>query len=129
VPLPRSPKTATAKAIAALEEFLEVSKAFRAVVARNERAAAKLIGQLKRPGSVIDAFTAIEGAMDRPREMAEAADEFEAARRAARQAILALAKAEGVSFSEVARQLGVSRQLVSRMAADVRESRTPRRRT
>ena len=119
--------TATLRAVAALEEYIEVSKAFRDTVVRNERAAAKLIRQLHRQGSVIEAFTAIEGAMDRPREMAEAADEFEAARRASRQALLALAKAEGASFSAVARQLGVSRQLVSRVAAEVSETSRPRR--
>ena len=53
------------------------------------------------------------------RQVTEGIEEFEAARHQLRVALLAVGQEEGASFSEVARVLGISRQLAPRIAAQV----------
>lgn len=103
-----------------LTDLIAESKALRDVLARNERAAAKLQRQLERHGSVLDAMEALENSMSGPRELPEAIDQFETTRRKARHAIFILATKQGVSTSEMARRFGFSRQLASRIVQEAR---------
>jgi len=73
-----------------------------------------------KPGA--DALKAVVASV-RLREVPQAMDRFEAARRQARLAMFVLASGEGTSTSELGRQIGVSRQLTSRLAT------RPRRRS
>jgi hypothetical protein len=61
----------------------------------------------------------------RHQEVSQGIADFEMARRQVRLALIAVAKEQGTTQSEVGRMLGVSRQLVSRLAleADPREWR------
>lgn len=51
--------------------------------------------------------------------VAQAMEDFESARRLARVALIAVAQEEGSNLSDVARVLGVSRQLTSRLARGI----------
>lgn len=53
--------------------------------------------------------------------MTSAIEEFEAARHTVRLGLIAVAQEEGSNLSDVARTLGVSRQLTSRLALEAKE--------
>lgn len=108
---------------AQLTAMIEESRALRDVLARNERAAAKLQRQLERTGSVIDAMEALEGAMHGPRELPDAIDHFEATRRKTRHALFTLATKQAVSLSEMGRRFGFSRQLAARIVQEAKSDR------
>ena len=74
----------------------------------------------KRIAAGGDLVTTLEslGGPERRREMTEALEEFETSRHHLRLAMFALAEEQEVSISEVARSLGISRQLASRLAAE-----------
>ena len=55
------------------------------------------------------------------RQMTEALEQFEVARHRVRLSMFALAEEQGMTISEVARSLGISRQLASRLAAEADE--------
>jgi hypothetical protein len=55
---------------------------------------------------------------DARRQMTAALEQFEAARHRVRLSMFALAEEQGMSISDVARALGISRQLASRLAAE-----------
>jgi len=57
----------------------------------------------------------------RRRTLTEAMDEFDVARHQMRVALFASALEQGASISEIARGLGISRQLASRIAQEVTE--------
>jgi len=59
---------------------------------------------------------------ERRSEVTDALGEFEAARHQVRLAMFALAKEQGSSFSDLARALGISRQLASRLAAEAQDT-------
>lgn len=65
----------------------------------------------------VEALEAVNASVVR-QELADAMEEFQTARQLVRAAFIAVALEEGSSLSDVARALGVSRQLVSRLAAD-----------
>ena len=54
----------------------------------------------------------------RRREVTEALEEFETARHRVRLSMFGVAEEQDASISEVARALGISRQLASRLAAE-----------
>jgi len=66
---------------------------------------------------VVHALACIKGPKLRS-DLAEALDGFEEHRHRMRIAILALGQEQGASLSEVGRQLGISRQLAARLAAE-----------
>jgi hypothetical protein len=69
--------------------------------------------------SVAEALAAIEGNVGgKPRLVPDTLDDFEAARNDFRTAIVTLALRQGTSAASIARRLGVSRQLVSRIALE-----------
>jgi len=58
---------------------------------------------------------------DKRERLTTAFAEFDAARRRARVGLISVAEEEGTNLSEVARTLGVSRQLLSRLANEEKE--------
>jgi len=66
----------------------------------------------------VDALRNLDAPISR-RTLTESMEEFESARRQMRVAILALSLSQGSSISDVAKVLGISRQLASRLAADI----------
>lgn len=107
--------------IAEIAVLDEASRTLRDVLVRNERAIADLAERVRRGESVLDAFSAMEGAMRRHRELPQTLEEFEAARHQVRLALFALATDQGASLSELGRRLGISRQLASRLAGAARD--------
>jgi len=77
--------------------------------------------QARRIGTGTPAVAALESvnASTIRQEVADALDHLDALRHQMRVAFIALAVEEGASMSDVARTLGVSRQLVSRIARDI----------
>jgi len=74
---------------------------------------------IQEGASVADALAAIEGNVGgKPRLVPDTLDDFEAARNDFRTAIVTLALRQGTSAASIARRLGVSRQLVSRIALE-----------
>jgi hypothetical protein len=61
------------------------------------------------------------GGPETRRQMTEALEQFETARHRVRLSMFALAEEQGMSISEVARGLGISRQLASRLAAEAED--------
>ena len=70
-----------------------------------------------RGTDMVDALACVQGPQLR-QDLADALRDFEAQRHRARLAIIALAREQGASISEVGRQLGISRQLAYRLAAE-----------
>jgi len=103
-----------------IAQLTEASITLREVLIRNERAIADLAQRVLRGESVLEAFSAMDGAMDRNREMPETLDEFEHARHSLRLALFNLALEQGATASELGRRLGISRQLASRLAGNAR---------
>jgi hypothetical protein len=66
----------------------------------------------------VEALESVNASVVR-QELASAVEEFETSRYKVRLAFIAVALDQGANMSEIARALGVSRQLVSRMAADI----------
>jgi len=93
----------------------------RAVLQRFDRAGLKLAAHIEGGANLVAALDHLDGRVRRT-EVTEAIDEFEAARHQVRLAMFGLAKEQGSSLSEVARALGISRQLASRQAAETDRS-------
>ena len=72
---------------------------------------------IERGAPIIEALEDVGGTLTLP-AMLETFDEFHAARQALRVALLAIAQREGTTASELARTLGISRQLASRLAVE-----------
>ena len=66
---------------------------------------------------IIEALEGVGGTLTLP-AMLETFEEFHAARQELRVALLVIARGEGTTASELARTLGISRQLASRLAAE-----------
>jgi len=101
--------------------LVDASKDLRRALLRYEKTSVEIAGLVERGESGADALKAAGGPIRR-REVTEALEKFEAARHRLRLAMFALASEEGTSASEVARQLGISRQLASRLAREAKES-------
>lgn len=74
--------------------------------------------------AVLPALRRIEWRELRP-DLAEALELFEATRQRARVGILALGRAQGATLSEIGRQLGISRQFASHLAALAEKTESP----
>jgi len=70
-----------------------------------------------RGTAMVDALACVQGPQLR-QDLADALRGFEEQRHRARLAIIALAREQGASISEVGRQLGISRQLAYRLASE-----------
>lgn len=100
--------------------MIEASHTLQEVLVRNQKAIEDLATRVQRGESVLEAFSAMDGAMRRHRELPQTLEEFEAARHQVRLALFDLALDQGATASELARRLGISRQLASRLASAAR---------
>jgi hypothetical protein len=111
---PPMPKNAVARQIATVLAAADELHEALIVYKRGLRRFASLI---EDGAAVPDALEALEGGVGgKPRLIPNALNALETARTDLRTAIVALAIHQGMSGSELARRLGVSRQLVSRIA-------------
>jgi hypothetical protein len=90
------------------------------VLARYKIATADVITLIESGGKMDESLGTLSSPIKRRRELTETLDAFEAARHQARLAIFSLALDQGTSISGMARTLGVSRQLASRLAAEAK---------
>jgi hypothetical protein len=103
--------------------LVECSGRLRDLLSRYEEANVALAAHLSGGQSAMTALDNLETTVRR-REVTETLEEFDAARHEVRLALLATWLDEGGSRSSVGRALGISRQLASRLAAEV-ERREP----
>jgi len=104
-----------------LSELNEVAEHLHTVLRRYSKASASVATLVDQGTHLVPALESLHGPVRRS-EVTEALEEFEAARHRVRLAMFALAKEQGSSFSDVARALGISRQLASRLAAEAEET-------
>jgi hypothetical protein len=90
------------------------------VLHRYKKSSVELATRVNRGESLDDIFPIIKGPA-RPRQVTEAIAEFSAARHRVRLAMFVLGGEQGISISAMGRQLGLSRQLASRLAAEAQE--------
>jgi len=95
----------------------EAAEHVRTVLRRYNKASASVATLVDQGVHLVPALESLQGPVQRG-EVTKALEEFEAARHRVRLAMFALAKEQGSSFSDVARALGISRQLASRLAAE-----------
>jgi hypothetical protein len=104
-----------------LSELNEAAEHLRTVLRRYNKASANVATLVDQGVHLVSALERLDGPVRRS-EVTEVLEEFEAARHRVRLAMFALATEQGSSFSDVARALGISRQLASRLAAEAEES-------
>lgn len=104
-----------ARLVDATDEVCEVLERYR-------RSSLELARRVDRGDKLEDIYPVIEGPA-RPREVTEVLAKFEAARHQVRLAMFELGAEQGLSASEVGRQLGMSRQRASALVRSARASR------
>jgi hypothetical protein len=117
--MPRSSKSKKRDLlISSITELVERSALLREKLERYETSMITIRGRLEQGDPALDASrgTAIPAGR---RQVTEGIEEFEAARHQLRLALFAVGKDEGATISDVGRVLGISRQLASRLAAEV----------
>jgi len=90
-----------------------------AILQRYRKSSVELATRVADGQMLDDIFPVIEGPA-RPREVTDVLAEFAAARHRVRLAMFVLGEEQGTSISAMGRQLGLSRQLASRLAAEAR---------
>jgi len=110
----------TKRLVREMEALIEVAEDVRKVLQRYKTGSTKLAARVDLGELLADALKAESGPMRR-REVSDALAELEAARHRVRLAMFALGEEQGTSASELGRQLAISRQLSSRLAAEARE--------
>jgi hypothetical protein len=113
----------TKGAIRAIEETMAASEALREHLKQGERIGRKMVSALERGTPISEA---VEAAGERPAELRQTSQDFladyESCRHRMREFFMLASLDEGLSIGEVARKLGVSRQLASRLIREARES-------
>jgi len=104
-----------------IRELNESAALLREALQRYENTMARIADRLEGGEAAITAAKGTQIPSERGR-VSEAIDEFEAARHQLRLALIIAGTAEGASLSEIGRVLGISRQLASRLAGEVRET-------
>ncbi len=100
-----------------MARVIERAKELRAVLGRYEEGSANVARRVNNGEQLADALEAERGALTR-QEVTEAVAELEGARHQVRLSMFSLAKEQGTTISELSRQLGISRQLGSRLAGE-----------
>lgn len=103
-----------------MDGLIEQIDRTRSVLQRYKNVSAQVARRVDQGQVLADALEQLKGPIRR-REVTEAMEELEGARHRVRLAMFSLAEAQGTSISELARQLGFSRQLASRLAAEAAE--------
>jgi hypothetical protein len=115
--------TSTEGAILVIEETVAASVALRAHLKRTERIGRKMIISLELGAAISEA---VEAAGGHPAELRrtsqEILDNYELSRRRMREFFMLASLDEGLSIAEMARRLGVSRQLASRLVLEARKA-------
>jgi hypothetical protein len=93
------------------------SKELRGVLVRYEKGSANVARRVENGERLAGAIEAERGPL-RLQEVTESVQEMEGARHQVRLSMFSLAKEQGTSISELSRQLGISRQLGSRLAME-----------
>ncbi len=106
--------------------LVERTEELREVLQRYRKSSIELATRVSRGEALDEIFPVIEGPA-RPREVTETIIEFSAARHQVRLAMFVLGDEQGISISEMGRQLGMSRQLASRLAAEANEAGSKQR--
>jgi hypothetical protein len=104
-----------------LVELHEANENLRSVLLRYDAGSAKLADLVEDDVQLLTALESLAGPLRRS-EVTDAVEAFEASRHQVRLAMFALSTEQGSSFSDMARALGISRQLASRLAAEARET-------
>jgi phage terminase large subunit-like protein len=102
-------------------ELVDATETLRRVLHHYEAVIADLIARVERGGEMVEAIVGVNAATVRT-EVTKAMEAFEAARHRVRVAMVAAALDQGASASEVARALGFSRQLASRLVAEIEDA-------
>jgi len=116
----RDRKAVPSKSKQLIDRFSDLEEAaehVRTILRRYNTASARVATLVDQGVHLVSALESLQGPVRRS-EVTEALEEFEAARHRVRLAMFALAKEQGASFRDVARALGISRQLASRLAAE-----------
>ncbi len=102
-----------------ISALTDSAERLREVLSRYQQANAEFAERVSDRETVLEAIdTFVDGPMRRPRELRKGLEEFEVARHKVRLTMIALAVSQGSSLSELGRRLGLSRQLMSRLAAE-----------
>ncbi|HUI02308.1 MAG TPA: hypothetical protein VLZ77_02120 [Acidimicrobiales bacterium] len=100
-----------------VEALVEATENLRNVMRGFARVNATMARRVGQGDDLVATLESLEGPLRR-REVTEALDEFETARHRVRLSMFGVAEEQDASISEVARALGISRQLASRLAAE-----------
>lgn len=115
--------SSTKGAIQAIEETMAASAALREHLKRTERIGRRMVSALQQGAAISDA---VEAAGECPAELRQTAqdslDNYESCRHRMRELFMVASLEEGLSIGEVARKLGVSRQLASRLIRGASET-------
>ena len=113
----------TQRAIASIERTIEASQALRANLRSGEAIGRQMIQKL-RSGTPVSQAVIATGA--EPSQLRKNANtllaEFEDCRHAMRLAFIGPSITEGMTISQIGRDLGVSRQLAARLAKEARDA-------
>ena len=103
--------------VQSMDALIEQVERTRSVLQRYKTVSAKVARRVEEAQLLADVLAQVNGPVIR-REITEAIEELEGARHRVRLAMFALGEAQGTSISELAHQLGFSRQLGSRLARE-----------
>jgi hypothetical protein len=114
------------RAIASIEKSLDASAALRRHLVATERTGRKMIAALQRGVPISEAVVSAGGSpSELRRSTTEMLADYEHARHQMRTAFLLPTLAEGKSIGDIGRELGISRQLASRLVREARGSSSP----
>jgi len=102
-------------------ELIEAAEDVHTVLRSYIKANVSVATLVDQGAHLVTALEDFDGPVRRGK-VTDALKEFEAARHRVRVAMFALAKEQGSSASDLARALGISRQLASRLAAEAEET-------
>lgn len=103
-----------------MAELDECIASLRAVLLRYKKANIALMNLIEGGVPTLEALERVHASRHRP-ELTDALDQLAGARHESRVALLSLALQQGASMAEVGRAFSVSRQLASRLAAEIRK--------
>jgi hypothetical protein len=102
-------------------ELIEAAEDVRAVLRNYSKANLSVATLVDQGANLVAALEDFDGPVRRGK-VTDVLKEFEAARHRVRLAMFALAKEQGSSSSDLARALGISRQLASRLASEAEDA-------
>jgi len=112
----------TNRLIRDVEVLVDATEHLRTVMRGFARLNASLAKRVGNGEDLVSTLEDLNGPLRR-REVTDALEEFEAARHRVRLSMFGVAEEQDASISEVARSLGISRQLASRLAAEAGDGR------